>query len=585
MTNEWIEKKVDENVIFLLEDQGFNPLIAKLLALKGIESSQEAGDFMNLSLAKLHDPFDLPYISEAIDRIIEAIKKKENIFVWGDYDVDGITSTAVVITTLKLLGAKFIFHVPHRVDDGYDIKPDSIDKMLERGAELIITVDCGIVAFEAAKYAKSKGVDLIITDHHTPHENGKIPDCLAVINPKISDSYPFKDLAGVGIAFKFMCALAFKLGFPIKKLIKHTIEFVALGTVADVAPMTGENRILVHHGCIGLNNTKKIGVKSLLKVSRTQNIDSTNIGFTLGPRINAVGRLYDPLIALRLLITEDEDEALILSQEMEQANLERQKIQQEAIEQATEHLELNHDPKEDRCIVMASPQWPVGVVGLIAGKLSEKHSVPSLIAHVKPDKYAKGSCRSAQNINILECLKSKECYSLFKEKQDGTKILGGHAFAAGFEISIDNVDLLRKELSSYIKRKYPDLSFERKTIYYDHVIKISEINEKTVKEIIRLAPFGSENLFPIFRIKNCSVESVTTVSSGKHLKFSLFSSIKGFADKKFTAMWWNKGQDLDEYVNANKIEILGQLDASENTKWDPTVFITDVMIKESNGDI
>lgn len=575
MNTIWQEAKYDIQSVEILEESGLSPLISRILSTRKLHSREKVQDFLNLSLKKLHDPFLLPGIQPAINRIVDAIQQNERIFVWGDYDVDGITATATVITALKLFGANFEYHVPHRQIDGYDIKEESVVKVKAKKAKLLITVDCGILAFAAAEKAKEIGLDLIITDHHTPSSDGKIPDCIAVINPKLSNIYPFDGLAGVGIAFKVMCALAARLNYPIKTLIEQTLDLVALGTVADMAPMIDENRILVHHGCKYLNTSKKLGVNALLKVSRTQSIDSTNIGFTLGPRINAVGRIADPITALNLLICTDENDAIILAQELEQNNLLRQKVQERAVKEAITIVNENYNPAKDQCIVLAKSDWPAGVVGLVSAKLAEIYNVPSLVAQIKDDHFAKGSCRSAREINILECLKHPKCFELFKQNPDGSRVVGGHGFAAGFTIHADNIDLLRTELSAYIKEHYSNIDDDVRIIKYDGIVMASDINKNTINTIKKLAPFGNDNKIPILLLKKQKIESCTLLSNEKHLKFVFSNDLSGFSKHSIYGMWWQQGARLNEFTNVDYADILFKFDFSSELDR-ITIFIEDI---------
>jgi len=355
------------------------------------------------------------------------------------------------------------------------------------------------------------------------------------------------------------------MNYPIKNVIESTIEYVALGTVADIAPMIDENRILVYHGCKALNNSEKPGILALLRVSRVTNIDSTNIGFTLGPRINAVGRLSDPRTALDLLTCDNLIDAEELAHEMEQSNLQRQIIQAKAFTTAQKELEENYDPKKDQCIVMASESWPAGVVGLIAGKLAETYNVPSLVAHIKEDGYAKGSCRSAKRINILECLKSKNCVELFRKKGD-QYVVGGHAFAAGFEVSEDNIDALRSALSAEIKSRYPDTDEENKIFNYDAVIKPYELNDASIKDMRKISPFGEQNPIPVFLLKKAKIEEISQISQGKHLKFSVSLPTDGFTTNFINVLWWQHGDQYDDFVDVKYIDILFNFDFAADKK-------------------
>lgn len=531
-------------------------------------------------MSNLHDPFLLPNIDVAIDRVIKAIRNKEKIFIWGDYDVDGITSTAVMITALKKFNANLDWKVPHRITDGYDIKRQSIDYVLSKNTDLLISVDCGVVAFDAINYANEKSLDVIITDHHTPREDGEIPKCLAVINPKIKQSvYPFHGLAGVGIAFKFVCAIAQKLQYPIKDLVNDTIDLVALGTVADVAPMIDENRILVKYGCARINKSTKPGIQNLIRVSRTKKVDSTNIGFTLGPRINAVGRLYDPDIALRLLLSDDDEEAHELAYDMESANNERQKLQKDLYEHAFQYVSENFNIEKDKCIIVAEKGWNPGLVGLIAGKLAEHFRVPALVASVKDDGIAKGSCRSAQGIDILKCLKHPKCLELFHEKQDGSKIVGGHSFAAGFEIPYKNIDQLRSNLSKVINKNY-DLNLENKEIIYDYKISLQSISKNLIADILNFSPFGADNHLPIFLVKNVVVDEISTISDNKHIKLTLTSDSKDFYNNKVRAFWWHQGHNINKFINCKKADVLLTVDILDESDYLPSAYIVDLKVKE-----
>jgi single-stranded-DNA-specific exonuclease len=342
--------------------------------------------------------------------------------------------------------------------------------------------------------------------------------------------------------------------------------------------MIDENRILVYHGCKQLNKSEKPGINALLKASRTKYVDSTNIGFTLGPRINAVGRLEDPTMALDLMLTDNELVSDAIAQQLEKLNLKRQTVQATALQEAIEIVNDQFDTKKDKCIVLAHENWPPGIVGLISGRLSEKYSVPSLVGNIKNNGYVKGSCRSAQGIDILKCLKSDKCIELFKQKSDGTPILGGHAFAAGFEVHKDNIDLLRKNLSRYIGSNYIDLTFGEQVYSYDTNILVSDINSRVINDIMKISPFGADNRTPIFLVKNIVISEISTVSAGKHLKIKFESSISGYNNKIFTALWWSKGEMINDLSPGDKMNALVEIDLSNFDERFPTVFITDARI-------
>jgi single-stranded-DNA-specific exonuclease len=441
----WEIKKAKRQIVDEIADHMELPIsVASLFVARGLDTQDKIEDFTKIGTKYLHNPYMLPDIKPVLSRLHKALDNNEKIFVWGDYDVDGITATSVVVTTLRKLGANLAYKVPHRMEDGYDIKTPSVDQAIQAGADLLFSVDCGIVAFEAANYAKEKGLDLIITDHHHPSSDGKIPDCIGVVNPNRDDPeypgehfasyaksdfqrYPFDSLAGVGIAFKVMLALAHERGIPMREMMDELIEYVALGTVADVAPMIDENRTLVHLGCMRLTNTDKVGLSELLKVAGVKNVTTTSIGFNLGPRINAIGRLDDAGLALDLLLEKNESRAKALAIQLDTANKRRQQQQEQVTQEAIAMVESEYDIENTHILVVGAKGWHPGLIGLVAGKLAEKYGKPALVCSIKEDGYAKGSCRSTRHFNILEALKSPQAWSLFKKRNDGSVVCGGHA--------------------------------------------------------------------------------------------------------------------------------------------------------------
>jgi single-stranded-DNA-specific exonuclease len=506
-------------------------------------------DFIDLSLNKLHNPMLLPDIKPVVNRIIKALENKEKIFVHGDYDVDGITSTAVVIYTLRKLGADINYHVPHRICDGYDIKEPSVDRAIRAGASLLISVDCGILAFKAAEHAKEKGIDLIITDHHTPKDDGSVPDCIGVVNPARLDSqYPFKGLAGVGIAFKVMCVLAAKYKIiSQREMIDFLGEFVALGTVADVAPMIDENRILVSFGCKKLTKSDKVGVQALLKVAGIKSVDTTSIGFQIGPRINAVGRLDDPKHALDLLLTTSETNAKRLANMLDTANKERQKLLQQNLEEAYSLIPTDEEElAKHKIMVLSAANWHPGLVGLIAGKVAEKYGRPAMICAILPEGIAKGSCRSTRTFHILNAMKSEHVSPLFTK-------FGGHAFAAGFELPHSKLDLMRTNIINFAQDKLGEEHVACKTVYIDANVYFGEITNQLYEDILKLAPFGAQHETPVFMTKAVKISKISTVGTdGQHLKLRLTNQ----RNMTFVnAVWWRHGELAKTLKEGDTIDI------------------------------
>lgn len=533
--------------------------LANVMIHRGITTPLLANDFFDLSPEKLHDPWLLPDINKVVDRLQEAIKLQEYIYIHGDYDVDGVTSTAVITHSLRLFGANFEYHVPHRIQDGYDVRVATVDKAIAVKAKILMTVDCGIVAFEAASYAKQNGVDLIITDHHHPSDDHRIPDAIGVVNPNRHDSkYPFSGLAGVGIAFKTMLALGDRLGFSREKLMNELLDYVALGTVADVAPMIDENRILVYLGCQLLTKAEKPGVSELLKVAGVKTVNTTSIGFFLGPRINAIGRMGDSAIALDLLLERVPSRAAYLADVLNKANDTRQKKEKQTVEEA---IALVGDVTDQFILVVAAKGWHPGLIGLVAGKLAEQFSRPTLACTINEEGKAKGSCRSVRDFNILDALKSEDVWPLFSRRSDGSVVCGGHAFAAGFEVPEYNLNKLRAELNKYAQKVLNGEIEEHKIYELDSGLLVSQLDENMFKYITKLAPFGSGNPEPMFLVRNAIVEKVDKVGAdGKHLKMKIKSD-KSHATNVVSAMAWRKG-DMAPNIG-DKIDLIGKLSLEE----------------------
>lgn len=564
---QWTFKKYDINLVReMAYELDLPQFIAKLLISRGIESIKEANKFLNLDIKSLYNPMLLPDAHKAIVRISKAIDAHEKIFVWGDYDVDGITSTAIVVFALQKMGANLEYKVPHRIEDGYDIKVNSVDEAIYRNAQLLISVDCGILAFETAEYASKCGIDLIVTDHHHPSDDGRIPNCIAVVNPNRDDPeypgqyfkkddnfkrYPFDYLAGCGIAFKLMLGLAKYRNHDVMEYVDELIEFAALGTVADVAPMIDENRVIVSYGCGKLARSTKPGVKELLRIANVKDVNTTSIGFQIGPRINAIGRLADSNTALSLFLADNDITANFLANQLNNANVKRQEQQEKATQFAIKYVEDNFDLDNEHILVVGSDDWHPGLIGLIAGKLVEKFNKPTLVCSFKSDGYAKGSCRSTKNFNILNALKSEKVYHLFKKKTDGSIVCGGHAFAAGFELPISNINLLRKFLNEYAREIIGEPS-AIKSIEIESKLNFEEINYKTYALINKLSPFGSMNNVPIFATQKVKIQETKILSKGKHIKYKFEDN----ENKTFFGLGWNKGHFSDKYCTGDLVDIV-----------------------------
>lgn len=552
----WNQKPLDKSLVkeMAFELEIPEPSAAAFIS-RGLDSIEKAEIYCDMGLHKLHDPWMLPDITKAIDRLSKAINNGEHIHIHGDYDVDGITSVAVIVNTLRKLNANITYQVPHRILDGYDLKPTTVEQAKSNNVDLLISCDCGILAFDAAKKAKELGIDLIITDHHLPSDDGELPDCVAVINPNRKDSeYGFSDLAGVGVAFKFMWAVAQTYKLNKQEFIDDTIEYVALGTVADVAPMIDENRSLVALGCEQLAATKKQGIAHLLKVAGINKVNTTSIGFFIGPRINAVGRLADSMTALELMLEKDPHQAAYKAAQLDTMNKRRQDKQEQVLDEARALIDES-TLEETSILVLSAKGWHPGLIGLVAGKIAEEYGRPTLICTVDADGKAKGSCRSTRNFHILQALKSPGCFELFNK-------VGGHSFAAGFELSADKIPLLRENLNNYAKQITSDGIEAIKKIDIDAKINQMDITTETWKAIAKLAPFGSQNPEPIFIARNLMLAEIGTVGAeAKHMKLKIYAG--KYDNQWINALWWRNGHLAGHFSKDTAVDVVFKLSMEE----------------------
>ncbi len=482
--------------------------LAAILCRRGFSTPESAYSFLNPSLDQLHDPFIFKGMEKAVSRITQALCQQQKILICGDYDVDGITSVALLKKVLSSVGVDVFTHVPNRLSDGYGFHYTAVDSALESGAALLITVDCGITSREAVDYANEHHLDVIITDHHEP--NGPLPNAYAIINPKCPDSqYPDPVLAGVGVAFKLAQALIQKglLDYPLHPLL----ELTALGTVADVAQLTGENRVLVHYGLEAIANTSQPGLKALMKVANVpygRRLDAIAIGYQLGPRINAVGRLGTPDHALNLLLTSSHDHATQLAGELHRFNQKRQAIEESIIKLVDQSIQ-QMDNETNPFIIISGEDWHEGVIGIVASKITDKHHRPCCVISVK-DGVGKGSGRSISSFSLFDCL---------NEVQDCLLEFGGHQIAAGFRIRAEKVAEFKDRCNAIARAKLRDSDLVPK-ITVDSDICLDELTFTTIRQLEKLAPYGLGNPRPRFRIRSIMnrYPPRTVGSEGAHLK-------------------------------------------------------------------
>src|SRR5690349_13713186 len=499
---------------------------ARLLAIRGLTDPDEASRFLNPSLEQLYDPYKLAGLECAAERLTAAIAGRERIAVHGDYDVDGITSTVILRRAIELLGGDVGHFIPERLTDGYGLQPGTIDRLHAEGVKLIVSVDCGIRAPEAARRARELGVDLIITDHHEP--DAELPDACAVVNPKRHDcSYPDKNLAGVGVALKLVQALCAKTGKS--AWLPAFVKIASIGTLADVVPLVGENRVIAKLGLQMLTKgPHKVGLRALLEAAglNGKTIDSYHIGFMVAPRINAAGRMSTPDIATRLLLASDEgmaDEAKALAEQLEAENTRRRQEDQDILAKAKKIVETDPEVGAHSVLVVAGEGWHRGVIGIVASKLVDAFYRPAIVLSIE-DGIAHGSCRSISGFDMLGCLES--CAPIMKR-------FGGHKAAAGLQLDASRIKEFRLAVNKHAETCLgPDDL--RPRLWLDGPLAFQDLNERVMSEFAALAPFGPGNPRPKFHTGPVSIVDGPRVLKERHLKLSVRQN-----NRVLRAIQWN----------------------------------------------
>lgn len=535
MKKRWITKEHDRGRVREFANEiKVSPLIAALLIARGIDTEDKAEKFLRPKFADLHDPDLLEGMQRAVERILEAVDSGEKILIWGDYDVDGTTGTVVLRKALEILGAETGYHIPHRFSEGYGINIPALKKAKERGYKLVISVDCGITSFDAVEWATENGLDFIITDHHLAKESGT-PNAHAVINPNQKNCpYPDKNLAGVGVAFKLIHALLRERGK--EEIVPHFLKVVAIGTVADVMNLTGENRVIVSLGLRDLPKTINYGLKALMEVSDCRaDMTSYHIGFRIAPRINAAGRMDAARNVVELLEADNFERAKELAEFLNNKNLERQSVQRKITELA---LRESAEFSGKNFVVVAGEGWHRGVIGLAASRLAEKFNRPTIVLSTE-NGLAHGSARSVGTFHLLESLNS--CEDLFEK-------FGGHAAAAGMTLKTENIEELRLQLEKHASAHLTaeDLVPELKI---DAEVSSETLGLEVVEDLKQLEPFGQGNPQPIFLTKDLILLDEPWVMKEKHLKLKLADE----TGKQFEAVWWDGvEQSKEQTLTARK---------------------------------
>lgn len=543
MTNKWIVKEINNEKVELLKEKfNLSNLVAKILSNRNILGREMQEDdikkFLNPTRDDFYDPFLLPDMEQAVERIEQAINNNEKILIYGDYDADGITSTTILIKFFKEIGVEVDKYIPNRLEEGYGINNKALEEIKNRGIDLIITVDTGITANDQVKYANELGLDVIITDHHEPSD--EIPKAVAVIDAKRKNNkYPFNQLAGCGIAFKLTQAISIKRKLDPSKYLKN-LDIVSIGTISDLVPLVDENRVIVKLGLMLVKQTKNIGLRKLLLKSQLKEVDSTSISFGITPRINAAGRLGNQYDALNLFIREDVKEAERLSEVLNSYNIERQKIGNKIYEEAISQLK----DEEKNCIILGKEDWHHGVIGIVSSKITEKFNKPSILLCFE-NNIAKGSGRSVPGFDLYKAISSTKEYLLG---------FGGHTMACGLSLTVENFEKFKKEITKYIDENL-DISKLEKEIYIDEILTIDDLDIEKIKELKSLEPFGEENPEPIIMYENVEINGIRTLSENKHLKLSLKKN-----DKIIDAIGFNLGELVERYKIGDTIDVVGNIE-------------------------
>ena len=541
-TKRWfyLDEDTDENIVFAYSKLfGISPMVARVLVNRGITDAGDAKMFIERSVDALYSPFLINDMDKAARRINAAIEKNEQITIYGDYDVDGITSTAIMVSFLEKKGAKVNAYIPDRQNEGYGVNIDAIEKIAEMGTGLIITVDTGITAGEEVNFAREKGIDIIITDHHECKD--VVPDAVAVINPKRTDcTYPFKDLAGVGVAFKLICALN---GGNAKEILDEYSDIIALGTIADVVSLMGENRIIAGVGLEKLKNNPNLGLSEVIKTIGTNPKwnSSAVVSYSIAPRINAAGRMSSAMTAVKLLLTRDKKAAEELAEELDRENRERQNRESVIFDEAVAMLK-DEKYADKKVLILAKRGWHHGIIGVVASRICDKFQRSCILISIEDGK-CKSSGRSMGGINLFEGLSG--CADILEN-------FGGHAYAAGFSIKEENIEELDRRLNEYASSVLP--SRVSRDLFIDVRVDMANVNLQTVRETEVLGPYGVGNKMPTIALEKVKIADIKTLSEGKHCRLLIEQD-----SRKLEVIAFGRSKIAKDYVPGDIVDIAGEM--------------------------
>lgn len=543
MNKTWEIHKIEENDINKISEQNnLSKLVSSILVSRNITTTENIRKFLNPTRNDFHNPFLMPDMEKAVNRILQAIQTKEKTIIYGDYDVDGITSITVLKKFLEERGLQVGEYIPNRLNEGYGLNKQAVKKIADQGYKLIITVDCGISGIQEINYATELGMQVIVTDHHEPGET--IPNCIAVVDAKRKDNkYPFNQLAGVGVVFKLIQAISSKLELDAKEYLKY-LDIVCIGTISDIVPLIDENRVITKLGLKLIPISKNIGLRTLLESTEYPEVNSTTISFGIAPRINACGRMGEESLALKLFLTNNLQEAKDISQQLKLYNIERQQREKKIFEQAIEQIEKNE--KNKPCIVLGSEGWHHGIIGIVASKVTDIYFKPSILICYEGEE-GKGSGRSIPGFNLHDAVMNCNTY---------VEKFGGHSMAIGINVNKSNFENFKKQFEEYAKNSYINEIIP--IINVDREVDVRKLNIQDIKDLQLLEPFGEANKMPVFLIRNLKIQAIRALSNGKHLKLQL--AIDNYI---IDAIGFNMGKYVERYFIGDKVDVVGSLEIND----------------------
>lgn len=542
MNKKWQIYETDEKQIEKIQKEyGLNKLISTILANRNIIKSQDIKLFLQPTRKDFHDPYLITDMEIAVQRILKAVKDKENVTIYGDYDVDGITSITVLKSFLQDIGLETSTYIPNRLNEGYGLNKQAIEKIKQEGCQLMITVDCGISGIEEIEYANSLGLETIVTDHHEP--GSKLPKALAIIDNKRKNSkYPFRELAGVGVVFKLIQALGIKLGLKEEAYLKY-LDIVCIGTISDIVPLVNENRVIAKLGLKLVQQTKNIGLQSIINSSGYTKIDSSTISFGVAPRINACGRMGHTEEALQLFLSKNRNEVSNLTQKLNQYNILRQEIEKKITKEVIEKIE-KENLEQKKAIILSGKDWHHGVIGIVSSKITDMYFKPSILLSFEGDNLGKGSGRSIPGFDLHDAL--MKCQDLIEK-------FGGHSMAVGITVKEEQLQKFREKFEKIAEQEHIEEIMP--IINIDAKIDLNDINKDMVESLKMLEPFGEANKMPVFVFKNLKIDSIRALSEGKHLKLTLKDN-----NNIINAIGFNIGYLAEDYRIGDKVDVVGVLE-------------------------